>query len=576
MLRCGARVAHELCAFFSSGIAVDLEQLPDDYEVGCLAGAGAVRAASLDAEAKRGAKLSCHLCGLKGATLGCYSCSRRSYHYPCAQRAGLVEWHWWESGHRARVVHCAEHLDARVDVRWDDGRWHGAAVVDGPHEGRYLALYTSAPFGQESLALNESDVSVRRPPTGAAKWAAFGRLSDACQRCPAIVTRLAAAPAGPKRVRVVLDGGAPLDGLNRAPPSVAAAARKRKAVEIRDRPLARPHVVTAAERVACRAALVRAEAGPPPAAAVAVVAAGAEATGLVFRSVLVAELAAAFLDLAGLDAVAALCRGGRAALRAPRARLLPALLLRLHPEAADAWRRGCYGADAAAALRSLDVGAADWAAAATDSAGPGGTSLRSTRGRGRPAAVHKTGKASGDVTVAATYAHPAVRCHCFEVDLSLDAGPARPPRCAVGVALGAVGLHAPSPFWLGREPRDGSAGRAYALDLSTGLVHGTTLASRPPVGPEFPAGVRGERSITVGVVLDLRGTHATLAFFIGPWVGVALAEADGVPAGDFDLVRPAVSLRDLGWKATLRPAVPAFGDADAPTGLARPPHHWYT
>ena len=51
----------------------------------------------------------------------------------------------------------------------------------------------------------------------------------------------------------------------------------------------------------------------------------------------------------------------------------------------------------------------------TDSAGPGGTSLRSTRGRGRPAAVHKTGKASGDVTVAATYVHPAVRCHCFEV-----------------------------------------------------------------------------------------------------------------------------------------------------------------
>ena len=49
-----------------------------------------------------------------------------------------------------------------------------------------------------------------------------------------------------------------------------------------------------------------------------------------------------------------------------------------------------------------------------------------------------------------------------------------------------------------------------------------------------------------------------------------------MPAGDFDLVRPAVSLRDLGWKATLRPAVPAFGDADAPTGLARPPHHWYT
>ena len=108
MLRCGARVAHELCAFFSSGIAVDLEQLPDDYEVGCLAGAGAVRAASLDAEAKRGAKLSCHLCGLKGATLGCYSCSRRSYHYPCAQRAAV----WKPNLQPDFSVSVIEHFDA--------------------------------------------------------------------------------------------------------------------------------------------------------------------------------------------------------------------------------------------------------------------------------------------------------------------------------------------------------------------------------------------------------------------------------------------------------------------------------
>ena len=165
----GRLFAHELCAVFSPGVRVDLERLADDYEVGCLDnGNGAIDKTSVAAEWKRGSRLTCVLCGLKGASIGCFACSRRCYHYPCAARAGLVEWHWWESGHRARIVHCVEHLNPRCDVLFsgDDGvsSWHRAAVADGPHEGRYLALYVDRPFGQESLALNERDAG---PHSGA-------------------------------------------------------------------------------------------------------------------------------------------------------------------------------------------------------------------------------------------------------------------------------------------------------------------------------------------------------------------------------------------------------------------------
>ena len=41
-----------------------------------------------------------------------------------------------------------------------------AAVADGPHEGRYLALYVDRPFGQESLAPNDGELACRPPPTG--------------------------------------------------------------------------------------------------------------------------------------------------------------------------------------------------------------------------------------------------------------------------------------------------------------------------------------------------------------------------------------------------------------------------
>ena len=154
-----------MCALFSpatrlregepdgAGLAV----IPDDIPP---SRTGALTLACLDApsvrkEVARGAKLPCEICRRPGASIGCFVCSRRCFHYPCAQRAGLVEWHWWESGHHARVVHCPEHLDARGELYWsgDDPAWPSTArgwyrivIVDGPVEGEYLNFYCDEPL----------------------------------------------------------------------------------------------------------------------------------------------------------------------------------------------------------------------------------------------------------------------------------------------------------------------------------------------------------------------------------------------------------------------------------------------
>ena len=570
-----AGFAHELCALYSSGARVDLEALPDDYEVGCVAAQAASLfvGATVAGEVRRGQQICCALCGLRGATVGCYACSRRTFHFPCAARAGLVEWHWWESGHRARVCHCVEHLDAACDVRFGDD-WHGAAACDGPHEGRYLFLYTKEPFGQEQLALNEHDVFCRPPPTGAAKWAAFARLNAACRETAPILSRLGG--GGRKRrlaVRVVLDGGTPLDALGRGPPSVVAAAKKRQRVDVADRPLARPNLVTCAERAQSRAALVRADAGGPVRRRPrrAVLPPPRPCGALLFRASDVAfDVAATFLGLGDLDAAAAVCSAARRGVRAAEGRLHGALLAASYAGGPRAVAAGCY-ASPGDALRALDAAAYDWSCEATDAAGPGGTSLRATRvgelrrGGFRFAVVAKTGANSGDVSIAGRYLAPTARAHCFEVAV-VTARPER-PRAAVGVALGDRGLHRPSPFWLGREPLDGSAGRGLALDLATGLVHGTDLpttelrgADGGPVRPEFPPRAVSYR---VGVFLDLR-SRRRIAFYVdGRLAGAADLDDDVGLA----LVRPAVALRDLGSKAVLRPAVPRFDDGDDGNGL---------
>jgi len=578
-------VAHEFCALYSSGARVDIGHLGDDVRIGVVSdNPCVVDVASLRSERRRGKQLTCALCGLNGATVGCYACSRRSFHFPCAYRAGLVELHWWQSGHRARVVHCTEHLDPRCLVSWradDDGlhddaevheTWHEGRVTDGPHEGRYLVLYTRPPYGQESLSLMElaACAKMRRPPPGAARWAAF---ADMCRRCGVrnalpprspfanAMGQLAPASAfvngrhiysrtGAVRVRL---GGAPLDQAARV------AARRPKADA--DAACARPLAVTEGERAGSRA-VVAAVIGPAPqarGAGITVVAPTRRShEPLPWRAgAPVLDLAAAWLQCRDVDALATTGRLGYATVKTDANRLYGAMLARDHGvKGAAALRFGCY-TDARQAYRALEGASLSWAArnAPSESAGPGATSFRATLPRhDRRATVQKVGSpgASGDVTLAASDSLEGP-LSAFEVEISSVFG------FAVGVVIGAQSRN-PSPFWLGREPCDGSAGISFALDPNEGLFHGTNLSARPmkTVGclslRNF-AHNRQNRPQRIGVVVDRRVPHGhVLSFHVdGYFAGVGLDAADGV---SLDNVRPAVSLRMGGAKATLRSAFP--------------------
>lgn len=560
-------VAHEFCALYSSGASVDIGLLGDDVRVGVVSDNPAVvDVASLRSERRRGKQLACALCGLKGATVGCYACSRRSFHFPCAYRAGLVELHWWRSGHRARVVHCTEHLDPRCLVSWRADEedefvtWHEGRVTDGPHEGRYLVLYTAPPYGQESLAPHDlaTCAKVWQPLPGAARWAAFAELCRRSGGLSVMSHERGAVPCSAVRngaVRVSL-GGAPLDQAARV------AARRHKVDA--DAACARPLEVMEYNRATSRAT-VAAVVGPVPRPRGADVIVAApqrrHAEPLPWRAgAPVLDLASAWLSCRDVDALATTGRLGYSTVKTDANRLFGAMLARDYgAEGATALRSGCY-TDARQACRALACASFRWAARnaprapGPESAGPGATSFHVTLPRhDRRATVHKVGT-NGDVTLAAVDVLEGPLC-AFEVEVSDDV-------CAVGVAVGAQSRN-PSPFWLGREPCDGSAGISFAMDR--GFVHGTNLESRrlKPSGSlpvlEFgqPIGNR------IGVVVDRRVPHGhVLSFYVdGYFAGVGLDAADGV---SLDNVRPAVSLRVGGAKATLRPAFPVFSQPYIP------------
>ncbi len=225
---------HEMCALFSPATRLregepdgeGLAVIPDDIPP---SRTGALTLACLDApsvrkEVARGAKLPCEICRRPGASIGCFVCSRRCFHYPCAQRAGLVEWHWWESGHHARVVHCPEHLDARGELYWsgDDPAWPSTArgwyrivIVDGPVEGEYLNFYCDEPFGQEMVDFNLAPCRLDPPPSDeCARWKAVRALVSASTPggVPSATADAAAAPAAVALV------SAPVNAPPSAPP----------------------------------------------------------------------------------------------------------------------------------------------------------------------------------------------------------------------------------------------------------------------------------------------------------------------------------------------------------------------
>eukprot|EP00941_MAST-03F_sp_MAST-3F-sp1_P002187 g2187.t1 len=136
LLTFGHLKAHLYCSIFSP-----LVQVLDEEDPGRPSG---IVATTVHSEIRRGRKLKCSICKKPGASIGCWICAKVNYHFPCALRAGLVEWHWYRH-HCQRVIHCKEHLDPIVYILWNQPpsiRWYRGAVVDGPLEGRHSVLYS--------------------------------------------------------------------------------------------------------------------------------------------------------------------------------------------------------------------------------------------------------------------------------------------------------------------------------------------------------------------------------------------------------------------------------------------------
>lgn len=80
-----AVAAHNFCLLFSC----NLDQSADDDDQDALHG---FRIKDIEAEKRRGGKLTCHFCHKKGATSACCNAScKTSYHYTCAVNSGAAE-----------------------------------------------------------------------------------------------------------------------------------------------------------------------------------------------------------------------------------------------------------------------------------------------------------------------------------------------------------------------------------------------------------------------------------------------------------------------------------------------------
>lgn len=102
---------------------------------------------------KRASQVCCTICKRKGAASRCgYQCCRDSYHLPCAEAAGLVEWHSYNS-QGLRIVHCRPHRDPLCEIWWEgnesmpEAAWWPAACISGPNEGFITVIYTAEVCG---------------------------------------------------------------------------------------------------------------------------------------------------------------------------------------------------------------------------------------------------------------------------------------------------------------------------------------------------------------------------------------------------------------------------------------------
>ena len=151
---------HDLCALFAPNkvalnfnIALDIPLEAADLDVESLA---KVESDSAD-------KL-CRICGRSGAVSSCwFAHCQHAYHLPCAEKAGLVEWHYFHSHTDLTdfaVVHCPTHRDPLCEIWWagdevhPETAWWPCAVIGGPKEGLLPVIYTHYPFETEDLNVN--------------------------------------------------------------------------------------------------------------------------------------------------------------------------------------------------------------------------------------------------------------------------------------------------------------------------------------------------------------------------------------------------------------------------------------
>jgi len=171
---------HDLCALFA-------EKMPLERSVLTISEATPLLAEDVDRRAaskvrRDVAQTSCKVCKGKGAASRCsFDGCDATYHLPCAEAAGLVEWHYFNSS-GLRVVHCPSHRDPLLEIYWDEQdnpAWWPAAVTSGPNEGFVSVIYTAEPYESEDLNMNAKTTKLRFPhkvPRGCRRWEAFQAL----------------------------------------------------------------------------------------------------------------------------------------------------------------------------------------------------------------------------------------------------------------------------------------------------------------------------------------------------------------------------------------------------------------
>ncbi|MCO5614605.1 hypothetical protein L7F22_068889 [Adiantum nelumboides] len=86
-------------------------------------------AKNIPQEVARGHKIKCHVCGLRGAVLGCYvKRCRKSFHYPCAH---TLSCRWDDSNF---LVFCPEHITSNFPDEGPAGS-SSKSAVNVPHSG---------------------------------------------------------------------------------------------------------------------------------------------------------------------------------------------------------------------------------------------------------------------------------------------------------------------------------------------------------------------------------------------------------------------------------------------------------